>query len=533
MIMNSLTSTICSVTVYADRAQVTRKGVLNLKKGTHKIVFDELPDKLDKNSIQVSGLGQAQLKDVKFKKKYYEDIPDEKIKKLNDDKTQLLDILEELNDSILNADSEKEFVKRISNKLTDSTKKTDAAELIPEKWIKMVEFHRRKLDELDAEIRDIKKKKRDVEKRLAKTEAEITNAGSNRTKVTNTVELLADVKTDGEMEFFLSYIVKGPSWRPVYDLRIDSEKKSMNLTYNAIIKQNSSENWENVELKLSTAQPKISGTQPELSPWRIDIYKPPVYNDAVDFRAKTKKAAVMPQMFAGDTPESYGKMDSKKELMEVEEASVETGATSVVFGISGGNTINSDNEDHKVCIMIHEFDAHFRYSTVPKLSQYAYLKAKVLNSTEYPFLSGESNIFLDGSFVAKSKLNLVAPGEEFWIFLGVDESIKVEYKFIKKFEKTEGLISKRTKFIYNYLIEITNKKKTAEEIVVWDQLPITHNDDINVELIEPVYKKDSEKLKMNEFRYLEWFFKIKPLQKIEIPFNFSVEYPRDEKLTGL
>ncbi len=74
-------------------------------------------------------------------------------------------------------------------------------------------------------------------------------------------------------------------------------------------------------------------------------------------------------------------------------STVESGATSVVFDIDGSNTIKSDNEPHLVTITIQEFPAGFRYSTIPKHSQFAYLKAKVKNVSEYPFLPGDTNIF--------------------------------------------------------------------------------------------------------------------------------------------
>ena len=162
------------------------------------------------------------------------------------------------------------------------------------------------------------------------------------------------------------------------------------------------------------------------------------------------------------------------------ESTVESGATSVVFDIDGSNTIKSDNEPHLVTITIQEFPAGFRYSAVPKNSQYAYLKAKVKNDSDYPFLHGDTNVFLDNNFVANSHLKAVAPTEEFWTFLGVDESIKVEYKFVKRFDETGGLFVEKNKKIFEYLIKIINNKKTQEEIVVWDQLPISQNEKIKV-----------------------------------------------------
>jgi len=117
--------------------------------------------------------------------------------------------------------------------------------------------------------------------------------------------------------------------------------------------------------------------------------------------------------------------------------------------------------------------------------------------------------------------------------LGVDESIKIEYKFVKKFDETGGLFVEKNKKIFEYLIKITNNKKTQEEIVVWDQLPISQNEKIKVKLIDPTYKEDTEILKINEHKYIEWFFEPKPGEEILIPFKYSVEYPIGAQIDGL
>ncbi|MBT4331776.1 MAG: DUF4139 domain-containing protein, partial [Candidatus Cloacimonetes bacterium] len=270
---------------------------------------------------------------------------------------------------------------------------------------------------------------------------------------------------------------------------------------------------------------------PELSPHYISIYYP-------QRARKERKMAKSRPSYSNQMSFAVEGMSVEESLDELEDivhsaSTVESGATSVVFDIDGSNTIKSDNEPHLVTITIQEFPAGFRYSTIPKHSQFAYLKAKVKNGSDYPFLPGDTNVFLDNNFVANSYIKAVAPTEEFWTFLGVDESIKVEYKFVKKFDETGGLFVEKNKKIFEYLIKITNNKKTQEEIVVWDQLPISQNENIKVKLIEPAYKEDTDILKINEHKYIEWFFQPKPGEEIIIPFKYSVEYPIDTQIEGL
>ena len=106
---------------------------------------------------------------------------------------------------------------------------------------------------------------------------------------------------------------------------------------------------------------------------------------------------------------------------------------------------------------------------------------------------------------------------------------------MKKYEKKEGgVFSKKQKvLVYEYEIEITNHKASKEEIVVWDQLPISQNEAIKVNLLEPKYKEDTAQLKKNEYDYLEWFFDMEAGTKVNVPFKFSVEFPQDKQLEGL
>ncbi len=531
-------SQISSVTVYSDRAEITRTASESLEKGEHTLIFDFLPVSIEPESVQVKGKGDAVLKDVKFKTAYYEEFPDQDIKILSDEKNKLEEAIIELDDQINHAEKEKSFIEDIAKRLTVSTAKSEAFEFNPDKWIKMVEFYRAKNDTLDKEIRSANREKKAFFNKLEKIRKEISAGGNQKQKSKNQVQVSVIMNEPGELFLDLVYIVYGPSWFPVYDLRVSTDNSRMTVSYHAMIQQNTQEDWNDVSLRLSTARPNISGTQPELSPWHINIFRPmPVRSATAYAPMEAAKAAPAVQMF-NEKEEPYAindldTMHAELPPIPVAETIVETGATSVLFNIEGKNTIGGGNDTHRVTVFIKDFPAYFRYSSVPKLAPYAYLKAKVKNNTDYPFLPGESNVFLDNNFVAKSYMELAAPDEEFWTFLGVDEGMKIEHKFIKKFEVTEGVFSKTTRLMYEYLLVIKNNKKSKADIVIWDQIPISGNEEIKVILVEPEYKKDTPELKMNENNYIEWLLKPEPGQEIKIPFKFSVEYPKNISVTGL
>lgn len=536
---SSSESNITAVTVYLDRALVTRTITKRLTKGQHIVVFDNLPEAIVQNSLQATGEGKAVLKDVKFKQEFYKSVTDNDKKTLIDKMTNLSDSIVDADDVIANATKEEkaieEMLRKIMDNASESTSKGKSQpELDPDKLIKLVTFYRNRIDVLNKQTRFIERKKRLFNADIALLQDKLNSLGRNTERSKNFVEVLLGVKDDSEITVNLSYMLQGPSWYPVYDVRVFTDTKKMNLTYQAMIQQNTTEDWNNATIKLSTARVNVKGDQPSLSPWYVSFQEYAVRRDAESLKLKKGQMLQMSNSMAVNKEITVE--DSKAEApaeIQIEAATVEKGATSAVFVVPGKNTVKSDNQQHKVTVMMNQFDAYFRYSAVPKLMQNAFLKAKVKNTSDFPLLAGATNVFLDNNFISTSQIDQVNPGQEFWTFLGVDDGIDIKYKTIKQYQKDEGLITKKNKYVYEYIIEITNNKKTEEEIVVWDQIPMANSADIKVNLEEPNLEADKDRVKMDDYNYLEWYYKIKPAEKLRIPFKFSVEGPKNRTMSGL
>ncbi|NLG18316.1 MAG: mucoidy inhibitor MuiA family protein [Fibrobacter sp.] len=527
---------ISSVTVFRDRAQVTRTFSGDLPQGINDLVFDNLPENIESQSVTVNGTGNGILRDIKIRRKELAGNYDSISKYLSARSEFYKDSIIVVENRLKRCNSERQFVENIALKVTErgAAQQVPPPELDNTKWLNMVQFYSGRLENLDKEIQASSKQKQILEDSLHLIARRISDLGRDERSDKNQAVVSFMLEKPGKVNLELSYIIYGPFWKPVYEMRVISDKKLLRMTYKGSLRQSTGEDWKDVRIKLSTATPHISGSQPELSPWHINIYQPrPEPRRSERLMAKSAAPAMMNQMMFNDSEIEMLKKETEEAPLEFEDAQVESGATAVVFAIPGLNTINSDNEEHTVTIVTNEFPAHFRYSSVPKLSQFAYLKAKVKNNTEYSFLPGPANVFLDNSFVAISNMELVTPQEEFWTFLGVDEAVKIEYKLINRLGRNDGVISKKEKFVFNYQISVKNNRKTEEEIVIWDQLPISGSEEIKVELIEPKWKENSSSLKKNEHEYLEWYYKLKAGESVKIPFKFSVEYPEGRTVNGL
>lgn len=533
-----LESVIESVTVFTDRALVTRKAKVALKAGESRLVFSNLPESLEESSIQVSGTGAVVLKDIRCAHVFFSEMKGTERRKLTDEKLKIEDRLREIQDAIGLAEQEKRFLEGIVGRITGVTEQSGPGDLDPGKWTQMIEFHKLRMDAVAAALRAHEIRKREIMDALQAVTAKTAAAGEAREWVKHQVEVLLEAPGDGEVSLAVSYLVTGPSWAPVYNLRVRSDEDIMSVEYNALVRQNTLEDWKDVDLKLSTAQPQISGTVPTLSAWFVDIVRPMppiapprmVTASAPGFGMK-KRAAKMDEDFES----GIDRDEAEEPAPEIQRpaAEVVTGAASVIFAIPGKTNVKSDNNDYQVSIMRENFKAEFNYETVPKAAPYAYLRAKVTNTSEYPFLPGKTYIYLDGCFVANSRLDFTAPEEEFWTSLGIDEAMKVECKLLKRLVKKGGALSKRESIIWEYRIDITNNKKRPYTLVLKDQIPVSGNQDIVVKLLGPEYKQDTDALTKNDENILTWTITAEPKKTISIPFSFSVEYPAGVRIGGL
>ncbi len=533
------------VTVYADRAQVTRTLIKVLNKGSHTLIFDHLPTNIDQNSIQVNGKGSVELVDVKYKKVFLKNISNKKTFLLKGKLQSINDQIRIINNSIDQAKAEKSFVIKITEKLTNTTQKNSKVILDPQKWMKMVSFYRKKISSLDKEIYQADLSKRELKLDLEKIRREIGQIGASTSKAKNQVHIKVSVAHSGRISLKVSYLVYGPNWRPVYDLRVNSKTKIMSMAYKAMVRQSSGEDWSGVKLKLSTARPSISAVRPKLNTWYVNIYNLP----ARKFSWANRESALQMEkdiksdydvsrsraMYNKKNKAMFEKIATEKSSkpMVRQKAAVDSLGLNAVFVIRQNANIKSDNNAHQVSIFTRKFKSEMRYSVIPKVSEHAFLKAKVTNDTDYPLLAGPANVFLNGSFVAQSRIKSVAPKEKFWTYLGVDNGVKVSYKFINKFHEKVGVFSSSKRDTYEYLITVKNNKSHSTAIHIWDQIPLAKNEDIKVKLISPEISEDTKNIKVNKQKLVEWVYQPKAGETIKIPFKFSVERPANKVLTNI
>jgi len=532
---------ISAVTVYADRAEVTRHAKVRLEAGTHVLTFDNLPAATDLNSVRANGTGAFTLVDIRGETIQTVDIPNEKVRQLTDRLRLLERQKEELTRAVQRVATRKEALDKILGRLTSAGKDSPNPDLDPTKWSGFVDYHAGKLAALDEEALALVDKQRDNAKDADQVRRELAELRGSGQRTRNVARVTVEAKGAVDATLNLSYIVSGPYWEPSYDIRANIKAKTLEVAYYGTVRQSTGEDWKGVTLHLSTAQPSVGGREPELDPWFLRRLEPMPVAAAAPLgasggeqrgRSIATKAKMINDMRADGFAENSltGAMKTSEEAR----AQVITSGVAAVFSVERSCDILADNKPARVPLSRDTFPASFRHTCVPKLSPHVYLKAKAINKTELPYLPGPSAIFVDDSFVANANMDLVPAGQEFWSYLGADASVKVERRVLADRTEVSGVFGKKTVgTLRDYVFKVTNGKQAAVELVIWDQIPASNHEDIKVSLQEPKDTKNNPDLKIDDQKRIEWRIDLKAGEKRDVPFRFTVERPEDFIVEGL
>jgi uncharacterized protein (TIGR02231 family) len=529
-------SRISAVTVYQDRAVVTRTATVQLTGGTMELVFANLPQALNEQSLQVSGKGTAAatILDVSAKQTFVDFTPNARVKELEDQLKGFGKQVRGLDDraTLLNAQSA--TLDRMEAALFAPPAK-DVPRPDLNQFSASLAYLSEQKGKITTDRATLDEQREELQNKINTVSAQLNELRGAGGKAFKTVTVRVAAAQAGSLDVSLAYTVPGASWVPSYDARVMSADRTVQLDYFGIVRQRTGEDWKDVGLTLSTARPSLGGAAPILGVWQLDVYNPitlrqEAERSRMDEMRKSRSnapAAVNMQTLTSNV----GGMAMADEAKDADfaTATIEAGATSASFKIAVNSSIPSDNSPQRVPITSASLKAVPEYLTVPKRQTAAFLTSKVVNSSDFPLLAGAMNVFLDGTFVATSGLRTVMPSEKFDLALGVDDGIAIKHKRVNKFTEDTGLTNSGKRITYEYLITVQNNKKTTERVIVADQVPLSRNEKIVVKLLSP----DAREVKPTDEGTLKWTLDLKPGEKRELTVKFSVDYPNDVNVAGL
>jgi len=526
----ALDTRIAAATVYSDRAQVTRTGAVELKAGLYKLVCGDLPRSFDESSLQVEGKGTARsrimgIDVVKVRGLAAESPRYKELKDKLESFTARRDTLQ-IEHGALTSSAQflDDFAKLPFD--TGSTKLTTEIFRVQD-WKNVLEF-------IGSERVKTNEKIGGLNKRIMKLTEEINwitnqlNEMQTKGDWNRRVVVDCEIAASGTLELAFTYNVPGAQWGPEYQIRYDTAKESIELAYNARIRQSTGEDWKNVAVTLSTARPQIGAAPPEIVPLYLQRRPQGLPVEDVVASVALKSGA---RVTSSDVRARVSSQPEEYEA-EIPGAGLASSEFAASFSIPKSVDLPSGFDPRRVLILQGTLMGKLSRYAAPRFSQNVYVKGDVTNSLEAPLLSGPADVYIESaaadgkgktsSFVGKEQLKSVVTGQEFSVHLGIDQDIKVTHKLEKKeYLAKEGALAKKIR--YRYLITIENFKKDAAGVKLQDRIPVSAMKEIKVTNVDLDPKPAEER----EDGILTWNLSPAPNQKAEIRVSYTIEFPGD------
>ena len=262
-----LKSTIKTITVYTNGAQVTRTAITNLAKGVNALKFTGLSSDIDEQTIKIKGNTAFTLLSIN-KYTNYLDAP-ERTAKVEALKAKLDAVIHQIavtNVEIESLQAEEDLL--LANKTISQKNASFVNDLRT-----MMELYRNRLKEVKMKKMEMTKrigKQREEKEKLEGELAQLNAAGTKK----QTGEIVIVIEVENAMpsvEFELTYITPNAGWYSTYDLVGKDINSPMEMIHRANIFQTTGIDWNDIRLTLSTNDPYESAVRPVLRPWWLDF----------------------------------------------------------------------------------------------------------------------------------------------------------------------------------------------------------------------------------------------------------------------
>lgn len=319
----NITADIRAVTVFLEGAQVNRKTSVNLEAGVTTLSLSGIAPGIREQSIQVSITAPAKIMSVSFNVNYLDELQKpEKVRLLEEEQKRLKRLID--HETALQAvyHEEQEILK--TNKSIGGTQEgVQITELRT-----AMNYFRERLLEINDNLEESRRREEGLRENLARAEAQLKELNAVKPQPSGeiVVKVTSPVKMSADMQ--VQYLVDNARWYPSYDIRAVDVKSPISVTYKANISQQSGEDWRNVTLTVSSANPFIVGARPVVTPWILG------FNNTVSVQLRGAVSGVS-AIYGSRAPEVVGRVRDSNGMGI-------PGANVVVKGTSMGTTTDAD-----------------------------------------------------------------------------------------------------------------------------------------------------------------------------------------------
>lgn len=541
-----VSSDITAATVFTDRATITRQAKVKIAPGAHTITFKGMPMGMFTDSLRAGGsaAGKVTFGAVSFKVENFEDFVVPKEKELNEKLVNLQDSRRMVEAEKQSLDAGRVFLENLGKQAALRTDEEIAKiELKPETWAAAADSLSAKIAANLKQGVENDKALRSIDEQIRKISEELNQL---RTGQKQSYEVVIPIESAAETELTvdLSYQQGNVGWSPVYDARYDTKSGKLDLVQYGSVWQQTGEDWSDVALTLSTAQPSRGAGLPDMYPQWLSIapsYQPMARNaeggvnmgelaanvtGSIEDRSFLSAAAPAVATFAAEDA-------VVEEKVAYSSAQIDTQGFVGEYKIPGPSTVKSDGTQSKLLIGSFMTENFTQVQIKPQMSSEAYLVVKAKLKGEAPILPGTVNLFRDEAFIGQSGLPMLRPEDVQELAFGIDDKVTVKRNTLKDERSEAGLVMKDQVIERQFVTEIQNLHKEPVSIAVLETVPTSQDQRIRVEILPdattPGYEADLHDVK----GVTRWLKDLKAEEKVKVTLGWKVSWPKQDNISGL
>jgi uncharacterized protein (TIGR02231 family) len=513
------TSAVDAVTVYPDGASVTRAINVDLPAGDHTLVLKDFPLTLDPSSLRVEGEADARLTIGAVDTRPPRAAPPVNLPELDKRIEALKDERADLDGAIAAATARRKFTERFAEASPAGIGEKGEARPLAD-WRAAFAAVADEVATADSAIREAERKQRDIDREISRLQSDRAIKPPSRLEVR--IDLAAVAPTRATLR--VNYAVRAARWAPLYDLRLDTgakdRKPTLELVRRTEITQTTGEDWSDVSLSVSTVRSARGGSAPDLNSLIVQYPQPP--------RPLAAPAGAVSEMRQSRSMMEPAAPAPIAKRADEEQAVADVSGFQVVFKIPGRVSIGASEGAKSLRIATATIAPDLAVRSVPVIDPTAFLEASFKQAEDAPLLPGRTSIYRDGVFVGRGQMTAASKDETVRLGFGADDKVKVERSVVKRNEGSAGLILTTSKTDERaFKTVVRNGHDFPILIAIQDQLPVSENDDIQVEMLPSTTPPTATNLR-DKRGVLEWAFEARPGEAKDISFAWRVRWPKDK-----
>lgn len=506
------------VTVYRQGAVVTRVAQVAVPAGSQRLIFRGLPAHVDANTLRVTlGSAGVELGDIEVVRINETNFVSEPERDLRRRLEEAGDQEAVLKDEVASAQNQLKLLDALAANPAGSPTKAviDATNLtaVLAAMAAGESSARKRVREANLQLRTLELHKEQLQADLGKVATKSKQSTEVRAAIVAGDALTADVT--------VSYAVNDAGWGWIYQARLDTTRKHLMLDRQGSVTQGTGEDWQNVELTLTTAMPAEDLRTPVLGPLFVDL-RPPVR--PIVGRSYAATAAAAPAPATGDALLEETVVTGARRNAQAE-------STDYVadYHVRSRVSVLADRQARLFPIGENAFDVELVARVVPSVDHEAHLEAVFKYSEALPIEAGQLELYRDGAYVGAADTPAFLPGADVRMPFGIDERLRVTISDEAAQSGGKGLLSRQTVKETRQRIDITNYHPTAIAVEVLDRIPVSRNADVHVEILKGATEPSVKDLDGNVGVWV-WRFAPPPQQTVSVHQAYAIEFPAGREL---